>query len=79
MTIHTAGLLARPWPKSKEGCARQINTILRAYQLRYAGGGAFGYDWPTFRLNWPEGFQRVRDLQALHAGLPFKDGTRLPR
>jgi len=67
------------WPKSKSGCERQIDAILRAYRRDFAGGGAFGWDWPTFRLNSPDRYERVRALQKLWHDLPFKDGTRLPR
>ena len=69
----------QPWPKSKQGCERQIRAILRSYERDYAGGGRFGYDWPTFRMNSPERYERVRELQKLYADLPFRDGTRLPR
>jgi hypothetical protein len=65
--------------KSKEGCERRINAILRSYMRDFAGGGAFGYDWPTFRLNSPERYAEVRALQNLYIALPFRDGTRLPR
>ena len=68
-----------PWPKTKEGAARQINALLRAYQRDFAGGGSFGWDWPTFRLNSPDLYERVRALQTLAIELPFRDGTRLPR
>ena len=67
------------WPKSKQGCARQIDAVLRAYRRDFAGGDAFGYDWPTFRLNSPDRYERVRALQKLAIELPFRDGTRLPR
>ena len=67
------------WPKSKQGCIRQINALLNSYQRDFSGGGAFGWDWPTFRLNSPERHERVRALQKLHAELPFRDGTRLAR
>ena len=67
------------WPKSKAGCERQINAILRSYQREFYGGGSFDYDWPTFRLNSPERYERVRALQKLWGELPFRDGTRLPR
>ena len=67
------------WPKSKNGCARQINAILNSYRRDFAGGGSFGYDWPTFRVNSPERYERVRALQKLSDDLPFRDGTRLPR
>jgi hypothetical protein len=67
------------WPKSKQGCQRQIDAILRSYQRDFAGGGAFGFDWPTFRANSPGRYARVRELQKLFVELPFRDGTRLPR
>lgn len=69
----------KPWPKSKDGCARQINSILRGYRRDFAGGGSFGFDWPTFRINAPERYERVRALQRLSSELQFRDGTREPR
>lgn len=71
--------MSKAWPKSKEGCARQIDAVLRSYQRDFSGGGSFGYDWPTFRLNSPERYERVRALQNLAIELPFRDGTHLPR
>jgi hypothetical protein len=67
------------WPRSKEGAARQINALLNSYRRDFAGGGAFGFDWPTMRLNSPETYERIRALQKLAGELPFRDGTRLPR
>ena len=67
------------WPKTKEGCARQIRSVVLSYERDFAGGGAFGYDWPTFRLNSPERYERVRALQKLFGELPWSDGSRLPR
>lgn len=69
----------KPWPKSKQGCARQIDALIRAYRRNFAGGGSFGFDWVTMRLNAPDTYSRIRALQALYVGLPFRDGTRLPR
>lgn len=60
------------WPKTKEGCSRQIDRVLRSYQRDFAGGGSFGWDWPTFKLNSPDRYQRVRDLQNLAVELPFR-------
>jgi len=71
--------MRKNFPKSKEGCARQIDALLRAYARDFAGGGAFGWDWPTFRMNDPDRYARVRTLQTLAIELPFRDGTRLPR
>lgn len=59
-------------PKSKEGCERQINALIRAYQRDFSGGGTFGYDWPTFRINDPTRYERVRTLQNLWRGLPSR-------
>ena len=67
------------WPKTKNGCVRQINAVLRSYQRDFSGGGSFGYDWTTFRINSPKRYARVRELQKLCMELPFRDGTRLPR
>ena len=67
------------WPKTKAGCERQISALINSYRRDFSGGGQFGYDWPTFRLNSPERFERVRALQKLYVELPFADGTRLPR
>lgn len=69
----------KPWPKTKQGCERQIAALIRSYIRDFAGGGMFGWDWPTFRLNSPERYERVRALQNLYVELPFRDGTRLPR
>ena len=69
----------KPWPKSKQGCERQIGEILRSYQRDFAGGGSFGFDWPTMRLNSPERYDRIRALQTLYVELPFRDGSRLAR
>lgn len=69
----------KPWPKSKAGCERQINALINAYRRNWSSGGSFGFDWPTMRLNDPDTYRRIRDLQKLWAELPFRDGTRLPR
>jgi hypothetical protein len=59
------------WPKSKEGCERQIDALIRAFQCDYfAGGGKFGWDWPTFRRNDPERYEQIRALQNLWRELP---------
>jgi len=59
-------------PKTKEGCARQMALVLKLYRQDFAGGGSFGYDWPTFRLNAPALYARVRALQALYPHLPSR-------
>ena len=69
----------KPWPKSKAGCERQISALINSYRRTFAGGGSFGFDWRTMRLNDMETYQRIRDLQKLYVELPFADGTRLPR
>ncbi len=52
------------YPKSHAGALRQINALIRRYMRDYAGGGMFGFDWPTMRANEPEVYQRIRNLQA---------------
>ena len=65
--------------KSKQGCERRINALIRAYQINFSGGGAFGWDWPTFKINDPDRFNQVHTLQKLWMELPFRDGSKLPR
>lgn len=57
-------------PRSKRGANRQYSAILRAYKVAFDGGGAFGWDWPTFRINWPEAYARVQELKAVYYSLP---------
>ena len=71
--------MTKAWPKTKAGAERQISALINAYRKNWAGGGSFGFDWPTMRLNDPETYDRIRALQTLAIDLPFKDGTRLPR
>ncbi len=73
------GVAFKPWPKTKAGCERQIRALLNSYTRDFAGGGSFGWDAPTFRLNSPLRYARWRELQKLWCDLPFKDGTRTPR
>jgi len=51
-------------PRTPAGCDRQYRAVFNAYALAFAGGGAFGYDWPTLRINWPEGYGKLRELEA---------------
>ncbi len=69
----------KAWPKTKNGAARQIDQLINAYRRAFAGGGSFGFDWPTMRLNDPDTYERIRALQKLAVELPFRDGTRLAR
>ncbi len=57
-------------PKTKRGADRCYDTVMRAYRRTYAGGGIFGFDWPTFRLNAPEAFAFVREMQRAYDRLP---------
>jgi hypothetical protein len=60
----------QPMPKSKRGAYRQYCALLRAYKHAFAGGGAFGWDWPTLRLNSPEAYAKLRALIAVYPQLP---------
>ena len=59
-------------PKSKEGAARQYDALIRGYVRDFAGGGLFGSDWPTFRLNSPERYERAKELLRLESVLPSR-------
>lgn len=57
-------------PRSKRGANLRYSAVLRAYKTAFAGGGAFGWDWPTLRLNWPDGFSYLQRLKAIYYRLP---------
>lgn len=57
-------------PKTKRGATRQGYAILAAYRKAFADGGQYGFDMPTFRLNWPEGYAAFQALKAAYATLP---------
>jgi len=59
-------------PKSKEGALRQYDATIRAYRRDFAGGGSFGFDMPTFRLNDPERYARCAELAAMMKTLPSR-------
>ena len=59
-------------PKSREGAERQYDALIRAYRRDFAGGGAFGFDWPTFAANAPEQYARARELIRLAKSLPSR-------
>ena len=59
-------------PKSKEGAARQVNAILNSYFRDFAGGGAYGWDWPTLRLNSPERYAKIIALCKAIKDLPSR-------
>ena len=59
-------------PKSKEGAMRQYDANLNAYRRDFAGGGSFGFDWATMRLNSPDRYERARHLSALFKTLPSR-------
>ena len=59
-------------PKSKEGALRQYEAVLNSYRRDYAGGGSFGFDWTTMRLNSPERYDRLQHLSSLLKTLPSR-------
>ena len=59
-------------PKSSEGASRQYAALIRSYRRDFAGGGSFGFDWPTFRINSPERYERARLLLRLIDELPLR-------
>lgn len=59
-------------PHSREGALRAYDATLRRYMRDYAGGGAYGYDWPTMRAQAPETYARLRELIVLARTLPSR-------
>ena len=59
-------------PKSKEGAARQVDSLIRSYRRDFAGGGAFGFDWSTFRINSPERYARIVEIKGMFDALPSR-------
>ena len=59
-------------PKSKEGALRQYDAIIRSYRRDFAGGGSFGFDFPTMRLNSPERYAQLEHLSSLFKTLPSR-------
>ena len=57
-------------PKSKRGARRQYNAEIRRYQRDFAGGGMFGWDWPTLNANRPELYAHLRHVNATYRTLP---------
>lgn len=55
-------------PRSVAGARRQYNAVVRVYRRAYAGGGQFGFDWPTFRVNWSEGYAVARRCADIIGG-----------
>lgn len=41
---------------------KRYNKIFTQYQLDYAGGGQFGFDWPTIKLNRPETYWELKKM-----------------
>jgi hypothetical protein len=56
--------------KSKRGAVRRYRALVNAYRRLYAGGGSFGFDWATLRLNAPETYAEIQALRAAYASLP---------
>lgn len=49
-------------PKTRAGCLRQADALIRLYRKDFAGGGSFGFDLPTMRLNAPAMYGRYKAL-----------------
>lgn len=58
--------------RTKQGARRCYNALLRQYFSDFSGGGAFGWDWRTMRLNVPETYDTLRWLQSIYACLPSR-------
>ncbi len=59
--------------RTLEGAIKRYNAILAEYKRRYAGGGMFGFDWPTLRMNEPETYLKMKILKRLMVILPSRN------
>ena len=60
----------QPMPKSRRGAMRQYNALMSAYKRAFAGGGTFGWDHRTMRLNDSETYAKLQALRAVYSQLP---------
>lgn len=58
--------------RTKEGALRQYDTVYNRYVDAFAGGGMYGWDWSTMRLNDPDAYYTLRGLLHLAAILPSR-------
>ncbi len=56
--------------RTKRGAARRYNAIIRQCRRDFAGGLAFGMDWPTLRATFPERAAEIDRLKAIYGSLP---------
>ena len=57
-------------PKTKRGARRQYDAIIRRCQQELAGGLAFGLDWPTLMVTFPDRYAHLQAMNAAFAKLP---------
>ena len=62
--------------KTKQGALRRYDAILRKYRRDFAGGFAFGMDWPTMRANAPNAYAELQDIRAKFDSLPDRRTTK---
>lgn len=62
--------------RTKQGAIRRYNALLNRYRRDFAGGGMFGCDWPTLRLNSPSTYTELRQIKANFATLPDRKGVK---
>lgn len=58
--------------RTKEGATRRYESRLRQYMRDFAGGGSFGFDWPTMRLNAPGTYAELRQILDIFPTLPSR-------
>ena len=56
--------------RSKRGCIKRYNVIIRQCLSDGKGGLKFGMDMPTLNVLWPERYQEIKELQKLYKTLP---------
>jgi len=63
------GFSLRP-VRTRRGADRRYRSVINSYKRAFAGGGAFGFDVPTLRLNDEASYLEIRALASIIDHLP---------
>lgn len=66
-------------PKTAAGAIRRYGALLRDYERRFAGGGMFGSDWPTLKMNDEALYHELKALLELHKRLTTEPAARVTK
>lgn len=57
-------------PKTRRGARKQADALINQYRRAFSGGGSFGFDWPTFRMNSPDVYNHLEAIRKVYSHLP---------